>query len=57
MPNAQPAEAHAQFWSGYPVVHDAAGLVAQLETMLPTDAAIAVVPCAPLQELDDRRGE
>lgn len=55
LPNVGATEAHAHFWSGYPVVRNGDDLVAALRGIVPADAAIGVVPCAPLQQLDDHR--
>jgi lactate racemase len=54
-PNLPSAQVHLHFWSGYAVVRDPPALAAALSRSLPADAAVGVVPCAPLQQLADRR--
>jgi len=54
-PTVSPSEAHRIFWHGYPFFHDRAELEKALAERFPGSTRAAVLPCAPMQQIDDRR--
>lgn len=54
-PGVTEAEARQLYWEGYPFFHDGAALYEALEKRFPGSARAAVLPCAPMQQIDDYR--
>lgn len=54
-PGITEEEARQLHWEGYPFFHDAAALCEALGERFPGAARAAVLPCAPVQQIDDRR--
>ncbi len=54
-PGVSETEARQMFWEGYPFFRDPAQLCEALRQKFPGGATAAVMPCAPMQQLDDQR--
>ena len=54
-PNVAETEARQLYWAGCPFFRDAHSLKQALAGRLPMKTKVAVLPCAPMQQLDDRR--
>jgi len=54
-PGVTEAEARQLHWEGYPFFHDPAALCEALAGRFPGAARAAVLPCAPVQQIDDNR--
>lgn len=54
-PSLTADEVHTLYWDGYPAFSAPEALAAALQKRLPADASIGVFPCAPIQQVDDRR--
>jgi len=54
-PNVTESEARQLYWKGYPFFQDARALTDTLSKRFPDKARVGVLPCAPIQQLDDRR--
>jgi len=55
VPSLTTKEVHQLYWDGYPVFHEAGALREALAERFPGGANAAVFPCAPMQQVDDRR--
>jgi len=54
-PGVTETDARQLHWEGYPFFRDAAALCEALAERFPGPARAAVLPCAPLQQIDDHR--
>ena len=54
-PNMPREQVHKLYWEGYPVFHSVNELRSALADRFPHHADVAVFPCAPTQQVDDRR--
>ena len=56
-PNVTESDVRKLYWTGYPFFRDSRALTDALSKRFPGRARVAVLPCAPMQQLDDRRGD
>ena len=54
-PGASEQEARKLHWEGYPFFRDARELTRALESRLRSQAKVGVLPCAPMQQLEEHR--
>ena len=54
-PSVTTDDAHKLYWEGYPVFHTPDELKAALARRFPNPCAVAVLPCGPMQQIDDLR--
>lgn len=54
-PGVGEQEARKLYWHGYALFRDASTLADALTRRLPKRAKVGVLPCAPMQQIDDRR--
>jgi nickel-dependent lactate racemase len=54
-PNLIPEQVRTLYWQGYPTFHTAEELHQALNNKFPHTASCAIFPCAPMQQVDDRR--
>ena len=55
VPSLSTEDVHQLYWDGYPVFHELDRLREALADRFPDGANAAVFPCAPMQQVDDRR--
>jgi hypothetical protein len=56
-PRMEGGDVHRVYWDQYRAFHDAGELALALNERFPVGADVAVLPCAPMQELDDQRNQ
>ncbi|HLJ10129.1 MAG TPA: lactate racemase domain-containing protein [Planctomycetaceae bacterium] len=54
-PSVTTDDVHQLYWEGYPVLHNPDELKAALARRFPGPAAVGVLPCGPMQQIDDLR--
>jgi hypothetical protein len=54
-PTLTAEQVHTLYWEGYQLFQSAADLQHALASRFPEQAHCAVFPCAPMQQVDDRR--